>query len=211
MFTGIVEEIGTVKEYSPHHLVIEASKILEGTQIGDSIAINGACLTVTSLTGSSFDVDIMMESLRRTGLGKLHYGDRVNLERALTLDRRLGGHLVLGHIDNVGEIVTIITGQSENIMKIASPSDLMRYIAYKGFITVDGVSLTITALDSSSFTVSLVNHTLKHSTLGNKKVGDSVNIEIDVVARYLERLQEHDSRKVTIDLLKEYGIVEKGI
>ena len=210
MFTGIVEEIGIVKEVSPHHLVIQADKVLEGVQIGDSIAINGACLTVTTLMSNCFDVDIMMESLRRTGLGKLHYGDHVNLERALTMDRRLGGHLVLGHIDDVGEIVSIIPGQSERIIKIATPVDLMRYIAYKGFIAVDGVSLTITALDSLSFSVSLVAHTLQHSTLGNKRAGDTVNLEIDVIARYLERLKEYDSHKVTLDILKDYGLAEKG-
>ncbi len=210
MFTGIVEEIGTIKENAPHHLVIEAGKILEGTQIGDSIAIDGACLTITSLTSNSFEVDIMMESLRCTGLGKLHYGDNVNLERALTMDRHLGGHLVLGHIDDIGEILTIIPAQSESIMKIASPPELMRYIAYKGFVAVDGVSLTITALDSLSFTVSLVEYTLRHSTLGNKRVGDSVNLEIDVIARYLERLKEQDSHEISIDLLREFGLVEKG-
>jgi riboflavin synthase len=210
MFTGIVEEIGIIKEVSPHHLVIQADKVLEGIQIGDSIAINGVCLTVTTLMKNCFDVDIMMESLRRTGLGKLHYGDNVNLERALTMDRRLGGHLVLGHIDDVGEIVSIIPAESERILKIATPMDLMRYIAYKGFIAVDGVSLTITALDSLSFSVSLVAHTLRHSTLGNKRAGDNVNLEIDVIARYLERLKEYDSHKVTLDILKDYGLAEKG-
>ena len=210
MFTGIIEEIGIIKEVSQHHLVIQADKVLEGVQIGDSIAINGVCLTVTTLMKNCFNVDIMMESLNRTGLGKLRYGDHVNLERALTMNGRLGGHLVLGHIDDVGEIVTILPGQSERILKITTPTGLMRYIAYKGFIAVDGVSLTITALDSISFSVSLVAHTLRHSTLGDKRAGDTVNLEIDVIARYLERLKECDNHEITLGMLKEYGLAEKG-
>ena len=210
MFTGIIEEIGIVKSAATHHLVIEAKNVLEDMRVGDSIAINGACLTVTSVEDNSFNVDLMMETIRYTGLGKLRYGNQVNLERAVTLDKRLGGHLLLGHVDDIGTILSIDPRQTDRIIKIASPTKLMRYISNKGFIAVDGISLTITDLDASSFSVSLVNHTLKHTTLGNRRPGDNVNLEIDVIARYLERLSEYDNRELTMNLLREYGYAQKG-
>ena len=210
MFTGIIEEIGIVKSATTHHLVIEAKNVLEDMRVGDSIAINGACLTVTSVEDNSFNVDLMMETIRYTGLGKLRYGNQVNLERAVTLDKRLGGHLVLGHVDDIGTILSIDPRQTDRIIKIASPTRLMRYISNKGFIAVDGISLTITDLDASSFSVSLVNHTLKHTTLGNRRPGDNVNLEIDVIARYLERLSEYDNPELTMNLLMEYGYAQKG-
>jgi len=210
MFTGLIEEIGIVKNATTHHLVIEAKNVLEDMRIGDSIAIDGACLTVTSVKDNSFNVDLMMETIRFTCLGKLRYGNQVNLERAVTLDKRLGGHIVLGHVDDIGTILSIDLRQTDRIIKISSPTRLMRYISYKGFITVDGISLTITDLDHSSFSVSLVNHTLKHTTLGNKRPGDNVNLEIDVIARYLERLSECDNSELTMNVLKEYGYAQKG-
>jgi riboflavin synthase len=152
----------------------------------------------------------MMETIRYTGLGKLHYGNQVNLERALTLDKRLGGHLVLGHVDDIGTILSIDQRQTDHIVKIASPTNLMRYISHKGFIAVDGISLTITDLETSSFSVSLVNHTFKHTTLGNKRTGDSVNLEIDVIARYLERLSVYNNSELTMNFLSEYGYAQKG-
>lgn len=210
MFTGLIEEIGIVKSATTHHLVIEAKNVLEDIRVGDSIAIDGACLTVTSVDNNHFNVDLMVETIKYTGLGKLRYGNQVNLERAVTLDKRLGGHLVLGHVDDIGTILSIDLRQTDRIIKIAFPTKLMRYISYKGFIAVDGISLTITDLDASSFSVSLVNHTQKHTTLGNKRPGDNVNLEIDVIARYLERLSEYDNREPTMNLLREYGYAQKG-
>jgi len=209
MFTGIVEEIGIVKEANPHHLLIEAKKVLEGMRISDSIAVNGACLTVTSVNNSAFSVDVMPETLRHTNLGELHYSTQVNLERALVMGGRLGGHLVLGHVDDIGEIVSIIPEQTAHIMRISAPSKLMCYIANKGFIAVDGVSLTTVDLDDFSFTVSLVAYTLKHTTLGSKRAGDRINLEIDVIARYVERLKEQSSQGLTLDFLEEYGFAGK--
>lgn len=209
MFTGIIEEIGIVKEANPHRLLIEAKKVLEGMRISDSIAVNGACLTVTSVNDSAFSVDVMPETLRLTNLGGLHYATRVNLERALVMGGRLGGHLVLGHVDDVGEVVSIIPEETAHIMRISAPSKLMSYIANKGFIAVDGVSLTIVDLDDFSFTVSLVTYTLEHTILGSSRLGDRVNLEVDVIARYVERLKERNSQGLTLDFLEQHGFVRE--
>jgi len=209
MFTGITEEIGTVKEAASNRLLIEARKLLQGIEVSDSIAVNGACLTITSLNNSAFTVDIMPETLRHTNLGGLHYGDQVNLERALIASGRLGGHLVLGHIDDTGEVMTVIPEEAAHIMRISAPARLMPYIVTKGFIAVDGVSLTITDLDDLSFTVSLVAYTLEHTTLGNRRPGDRVNLETDIIAKYIERLKERNSRGLTTDFLEKYGFARK--
>jgi len=209
MFTGITEETGTVKEATSNHLLIEARKLLEGIKVSDSIAVNGACLTITSLNNSTFSVDIMPETLRHTNLGGLHYGDQVNLERALIADGRIGGHLVSGHIDDTGDVMTVIPEQAAHIMKISAPARLMPYIVTKGFIAVDGVSLTITDLDDFSFTVSLVAYTMKHTTLGNRRPGDRVNLETDIIAKYIERLKERNGRGLTTEFLEEYGFARK--
>ena len=210
MFTGIIEEIGIVKNVATNHLVIEAKNVLDNMRVGDSMSINGVCLTVTSFENNSFNVDLMMETINHTGLGKLRHGNQVNLERAVTLDKRLGGHLVLGHVDDMGTILSIEQRQTDHIVKIASPTNLMRYISHKGFIAVDGISLTITDLETSSFSVSLVTYTLEHTTLGSKRPGDSVNLEIDVIARYLERLSGYNNSELTMNFLNEYGYVQKG-
>ena len=210
MFTGIVEEIGIVRETSLNRLAIEAHKVLEGTRVGDSIAVNGVCLTVTSLSGQGFSVDVMPETLRRSNLGRLHYGDHVNLERALQAGGRLGGHLVLGHVDDVGEVVTITAEEAARIMRILPPVELMPYIVDKGFIAVDGVSLTIAGLDDFSFTVSLVAYTLKHTTLGDTRPGDVVNLEADIIAKYVEGLKGNRKQGLSLDFLKEYGFVGKS-
>ena len=210
MFTGIIEEIGIVKNVATQHLVIEAKNVLDDMRVGDSMSINGVCLTVTSFENNSFNVDLMMETINHTGLGKLRHGNQVNLERAVTLDKRLGGHLVLGHVDDIGTILSIEQRQTDHIVKISSPTNLMRYISHKGFIAVDGISLTITDLETSSFSVSLVTYTLEHTTLGSKRPGDSVNLEIDVIARYLERLSGYNNSELTMNFLNEYGYVQKG-
>lgn len=210
MFTGIIEEIGIVKNASSNQLTIEAKYVLEDMRVGDSIDVDGACLTTTSVENNSFNVDLMMETIRHTSLEKLRHGSQVNLERAVTLDKRLGGHLVLGHVDDIGTILSIDLRQTDRIIEIAPPAKLMRYISRKGFIAIDGISLTITDINAASFSVSLVKHTLKHTTLGAKMTGDNVNIEIDVIARYLERLTEFDNRELTMNFLREYGYSQKG-
>ena len=215
MFTGIVEEIGVVRGADGGRLTIEAAKVLEGTKPGDSLAVNGVCLTVASIPsadgGGTFEVDVMPETLSRTNLGELHYGERVNLERALTLGGRLGGHLVLGHVDDVGRIVSVTPGENARVMRIAVPAWLMPYISRKGFVAVDGVSLTVVEVDDFSFSVSLVAYTLEHTILGDKSPGSTVNLEVDVIARYLELLNEKAGQGLTFELLEKYGFAPGGI
>ena len=207
MFTGIVEEIGIVKETSRDRLAFEAHKVLEGTKVGDSIAANGVCLTVVSLENRGFSVNVMPETLRCTNLGSLHYNDQVNLERALVLGGRLGGHLVLGHVDDTGEVMDVTSEETAHIMRILAPAKLMPYMVDKGFIAVDGVSLTIVGFDDSSFVVSLVAYTMEHTTLGKKRPGDVVNLEVDILAKYVESLKERKSQSLNFEFLREYGFV----
>lgn len=207
MFTGIVEEIGIVKETSRDRLTFEAHKTLEGTKVGDSIAVNGVCLTVVLLENCSFSVNVMPETLRRTNLGGLHYNDQVNLERALVLGRRLGGHLVLGHVDDTGKAVDVTSEETAHIMRISASAKLTPYMVSKGFIAVDGVSLTIVDLDDFSFVVSLVAYTIEHTTLGRRRSGDIVNLETDIIAKYVESLKERQKRSLNFEFLREYGFV----
>jgi len=207
MFTGIVEEIGIVKETSRDRLALEVHKVLEGTKVGDSIAVNGVCLTVVSLENRGFSVNVMPETLRCTNLGSLHYSDQVNLERALILGGRLGGHLVLGHVDDTGEVMDVTSEEAVHIMRISAPAKLMPYIVDKGFIAVDGVSLTVVDLDDFSFVVSLVAYTMEHTTLGRKRPGDVVNLEADIIAKYVENLKERKRQSLNFEFLKEYGFV----
>jgi len=208
MFTGIVEETGIVRGISPGHLTVEAKKVLEGIKSGDSIAINGACLTVTSISKDNFSVDIMPETVRRTNLGRLHYGDLVNLERAILAEGRFGGHFVQGHVDDVGKVMSLRPEEETFIVRISAPAHLMPYIVNKGFIAVDGVSLTVIDCDDFSFSVSLVTYTRKHTTLDNLKPGDTVNIEVDIIAKYVERLKQRDNLGVTLDFLEEHGFLK---
>jgi riboflavin synthase len=207
MFTGIVEEIGIVKATSRDRLAFEAHKVLEGTKMGDSIAVNGVCLTVVSLENCGFSVNVMPETLHCTNLGRLHYSDQVNLERALVLGGRLGGHLVLGHVDDTGEVMDVTSEEAARIMRISAPAKLMPYIVDKGFIAVDGISLTIVDLDDFSFAVSLVTYTMEHTTLGRKRPGDVVNLEADIVAKYVENLKERKRQDLNFEFLREYGFV----
>jgi riboflavin synthase len=207
MFTGIAEEIGIVKETSRDRLAFEAHKVLEGTKVGDSIAVNGVCLTVVSLENNGFSVNVMPETLRCTNLGRLHYSDQVNLERALILGGRLGGHLVLGHVDDTGEVMDVTSEEAARIMKISAPAKLMPYMVDKGFIAVDGVSLTVIDRDDFSFVVSLIAYTIEHTTLGEKRPGDVVNLEADVIAKYVENLKERKRQSLNFEVLREYGFV----
>jgi riboflavin synthase len=207
MFTGIVEEIGIVKGTSRDHLAFEAHRVVEGTKVGDSIAVNGVCLTIVSLENRGFSVDVMPETLRCTNLDRLHYSDQVNLERALVLGGRLGGHLVLGHVDKTGEVLDVSSEEGARIVRISAAAELMRYIVDKGFVAVDGVSLTIVDVDDLSFAVSLVAYTMEHTTLGWKGPGDVVNLEVDVIAKYVENLERQRKQSLSIEFLREYGFV----
>jgi riboflavin synthase len=208
MFTGIVEEIGKVKGVSPGRLNIEASKVIEGTKPGDSISISGACLTVTSISNNDFCVEVMPETIRRTNLGRIQFGDAVNLERAVPADGRFGGHFVQGHVDDVGKVLSVKPEEGAFIARISAPSYLMPYVVTKGFIAVDGVSLTVFDYDDFSFSVSLVGYTREHTTLGIIKPGDVVNLEVDIIAKYVDRLKQRDNRGVTSDFLEEHGFLE---
>jgi len=208
MFTGIVEETGIVKGISPGRLTIEAKKVLEGTESGDSIAVSGACLTITSINKDNFSVDIMPETFRRTNLGRLHYGDLVNLERAMSAGGRFGGHFVQGHVDDVGKVISLQPEEDALVARVSAPAHLMPYIVNKGFIAVDGVSLTVVDCDDFSFYVSLVTYTRRNTTLDNLKPGDTVNIEVDIIAKYVERLKQSDNIGVTLDFLEEHGFLK---
>ncbi|MGQ9546634.1 MAG: riboflavin synthase [Dehalococcoidia bacterium] len=208
MFTGIVEEIGKVKQAPAHGrecLACQACKVLEGTKVGDSIAVNGVCLTVVSLQDWGFTATVMPETLRRTNLGRLRHNEQVNLERALVFGGRLGGHLVSGHVDDTGEVIDVTREENANIVRILPPAKLMPYIAEKSFIAVDGVSLTIVDSDDFSFSVSLVAYTMGHTTLGAKRRGDIVNLEVDIVAKYIERLSERRRQSLDFEFLRQYG------
>ena len=190
MFTGIIEEMGIVKSIKSKVITIEANKIFDDLKLGDSVAVNGTCLTVSSFSNKIFNADITSETLSRTNLGDLKSGFKVNLERALTLNGRLGGHIVSGHIDGVG-IVKNISKKSEDIeLVIEVPTNLMKYIIEKGSVAVDGISLTVAKVDNNknNFSVAIIPHTLKETVLYYKKAGDKVNIENDIIGKYVERL-----------------------
>ncbi|HVQ17407.1 MAG TPA: riboflavin synthase [Actinomycetes bacterium] len=194
MFTGIVEELGHIETVEPLHRAVRLSVrgpvVTEGARVGDSIAVNGVCLTVTSVGDGGFTADVMNETLQRSSLGGLCVGAPVNLERPVTLQTRLGGHLVQGHVDGTGELLDRQRSEHWDLVRIALPSELARYVVLKGSITVDGVSLTVSHVSSSDFSVSLIPATLGVTTLGTKEVGDIVNLEVDVLAKYVERLME---------------------
>ena len=192
MFTGIVEELGTVGSRNGSRLRINSTTVLEGSDLGASIAVNGCCLTVVATDGSSYwDADVSEETYSRTNLGSLQTGDVVNLERPMALGERLGGHMVLGHVDAVGHVVSPAPD-----LVIRIPRDLMHLIVEKGSVTVDGISLTAFDLSSDTFRVAVIPHTTAVTTLGVRKVGDAVNIEMDVLAKHVQRLVEpHTKRK----------------
>lgn len=188
MFTGIVEEVGAVKAMNAGRLTIGASIVVSDVSVGDSIAVNGACLTVVEYDASSFAVDVVPETLRRTNLGALTAGSRVNLERSMPASGRFGGHMVQGHVDGTGVVRSISADGDALMAAFEAPAWVMRYVVEKGFIAVDGTSLTIVHCDNFSFSVTLIPHTQANTALGDKRVGDSVNLEADIVAKYVERL-----------------------
>ena len=207
MFTGIIQEVGRVSSTQPGKLVITASRVLEAMELGGSITVNGVCLTIVSFNTNSFSVDIMPETLKRTNLGLLRAGDGVNLERPLALGGELGGHLVQGHIDDTGRVTSIIPDGETMLVRFEAPPEVMCYIVEKGFIAVDGVSLTVVVRDASSFQVSVVAYTREHTTLGNRRVGDLVNLEVDIIAKYVERLSSAHRTGITVDFLQEHGFL----
>lgn len=215
MFTGIIEEVGTVISVvsgsSSGEIAINASTVLENTKIGDSIAVNGVCLTVTKMTDGGFTADVMPETLRRSNLGKLHIGDSVNLERAMAADGRFGGHIVSGHIDGVGTVAEMKRESNAVWVKISADKDILRLIVEKGSIAIDGISLTVAEVTDKDFSVSIIPHTGSETTLLKKRIGDRVNLENDIVGKYVEKLLQPKSvpskteSKITMEFLREHG------
>lgn len=214
MFTGIIEEIGTVRNIRRGRnsvaLTIGAPHIVEGTRIGDSIAVNGICLTVTDMQTDSFSADVMHETMNRSSLASLVAGQRVNLERAMPADGRFGGHIVSGHVDGMGQIADIRQDDVAVWYMIRAEDEILRYVVEKGSIAVDGISLTVAKMRDDSFLVSTIPHTVRNTILQDKKLGDRVNLECDVIGKYVERLMqkvEKDEHKssITMDFLTKYG------
>ena len=216
MFTGIIEEIGTIESIllkgESGSLKIKAKSILGDVKIGDSIAVNGVCLTATSVSPKGFTADVMAETVRRSSLGSAKKGERVNLERAMAADGRFGGHIVSGHIDGTGKIISYKKEENAIWVEIETPEHILRLIMEKGSICIDGISLTVAEVGSQSFKVSVIPHTGEMTTLLKKKQGDLVNLENDVIGKYVERLlgfqkeEPNQSSGITMDFLKEYGI-----
>jgi len=207
VFTGIIEEIGRVVSAPTGNLVIAAGDVLQGIEAGGSIAVNGVCLTVTGFTSDSFSVDLMPETQQQTNLGLLTAGSEVNLERPLTLGKPLGGHLVQGHIDGTGRVTSITPDGTAVIAGFEAPLEIMRYLVKKGFVAVDGVSLTVLSRGASSFEVSIVDFTRRHTVLGSRRVGDRVNLEVDIIAKYVEQFRQPGSNGITVDFLREHGFL----
>ena len=188
MFTGIVEEVGIVRSSVRGGLTIAARTVMPTLQVGGSISVNGACLTVTVLKPDAFTVDVVPETRRRTNLGSLRPGDSVNLERPLRADGRMDGHIVQGHVDQTGTIAEISADGEALLIRFYAPQQIMRYIVAKGFVAVDGVSLTVVHCDDDGFSVTVIPHTRDHTVFGSRTVGDAVNVEVDILAKYVERL-----------------------
>ena len=216
MFTGIIEEIGTVRRIergaAGARLTIAAKTVLEDTKLGDSIATNGVCLTVVSMTSDTFSADVVAESLRRSSLGALQSGSPVNLERAMPANGRFGGHIVSGHIDGTGTIASQKREDNAVWVTVRTSSSLLRYIVGKGSIAIDGVSLTVAAVDESSFAVSIIPHTGAQTILLGKKPGETVNLECDVIGKYVEKLltpytsaEKPATSGITMDFLARNG------
>ncbi|HPD01353.1 MAG TPA: riboflavin synthase [Acetivibrio sp.] len=218
MFTGIIEEIGIVDGIKSGSMSVKLSikcrKIMDDVKIGDSISVNGICLTVTSRSFEGFTADVMPETMRRTNLGRLKTKDKVNIERALRLNDRLGGHIVSGHIDGTGVISD--KGEEDNAiwLEICAAEDILRYIVQKGSVALDGTSLTVAYVDDKCFRVSLIPHTAGVTTLGTRKIGDIINIECDMLGKYVEKLIKTDyskerntKKELTMDFLRENGFV----
>ena len=217
IFTGIIEELGGVKSIAINGasgcITIKARKVLEGTKLGDSIAVNGTCLTVTSINSDGFSADVMAETVRRTSLSQVGKGDMVNLERAMALNGRFGGHIVSGHIDGTGTITKYTKEENAIWVTIKAPEEILDLIVEKGSICIDGISLTVATVSDRDFQVSIIPHTAKETTLIQKKVGSLVNLENDIVGKYIKKFvenkQESQSKResgLTMEMLEKYGI-----
>ena len=209
MFTGIIEEVGRVVSRQEGRLSVSAEGVLSDVELGASMAVNGVCLTVKEFDTITFSVDTMPETLRRTNLGLLSPGDPVNLERPLAFGGRMGGHLVQGHVDATGRIAAMTTEGEAVLVSIEAPPEVMQYVVVKGFIAVDGISLTIVTQETASFLVSIVEYTRHHTNLGRRRVGDLVNLETDIIAKYVERLSQPGNTGITPDFLQEHGFLLK--
>lgn len=210
MFTGIVEEIGAVRRATSTALVIAAHRVLADLALGHSLAVNGVCLTVTERGADSCAVEVMPETLRRSNLGLLRPGDHVNLERALSPAGRFGGHFVQGHIDGTGQVVALRPEGAALLVRVEAPPSVMRYVVEKGFIAVDGVSLTVVAVDERSFSVSLVGFTQQSVVLPRRRPGEAVNLEVDILGKYVERFVQGTVPRatgVTEQFLAEHGLI----
>lgn len=214
MFTGIIEEVGTVRRIERGakgaRLTIGAKTVLEDTKIGDSIATNGVCLTVVSMNGDSFSADVMAESLRRSALGSLQSGSPVNLERAMAANGRFGGHIVSGHVDGTGRITRIRRDDTAIWYTVACDAALLRYIVEKGSITIDGISLTVAAVTAQDFSISAIPHTVAQTVLSERREGDVVNLECDIIGKYVEKLLQPAATvpaqsSLTREFLAEHG------
>jgi riboflavin synthase len=205
MFTGIVQEVGKVLQSPTGQLTVVAPATAKGAELGESIAVNGVCLTVTRLTADSFTVSVMPETLRRSNLGVLRPGSPVNLEPAMSLNGKLGGHLVQGHVDGTGKVSRLTEEGGAVLAEIAAPPEVMKYTVEKGFIAIDGVSLTISSRNSGSFTVSVVEYTRKHTIIENWRTGTVVNLEIDIIAKYVAQMLQVRATGITGDFLQEHG------
>lgn len=208
MFTGLIEEIGTIEAVKRGArsavLVVRGDKIFSNLKVGDSVSTNGVCLTATAINGKTFSADVMNETLSRSGLGKLRSGSHVNLERAMAADGRFGGHMVAGHVDGTGKIIHIRRDDNAIWYTISASAEIMRYIVEKGSVAIDGISLTVAAAGREDFSVSVIPHTAQETTLAEKKIGDAVNLENDMVGKYIEKFV---SKKSGIDetFLQRYG------
>ena len=212
MFTGIVEELGEIKSVRQNleglDFCIHAKKVLEDLKIGDSVAINGCCQTVTAIDGDEFCVQAVFETVKLTNFQHLKQGDKVNLERAMMLNSRFGGHLVSGHIEGTGKILSITNQGQATLFEISADTNIMKYIIYKGSVAVNGVSLTVCEVKNDSFKVSVIPHTISNTIFQFAKVGDDVNLEPDMLAKYVEKLMIKDDNthsKITMEFLKENG------
>lgn len=208
MFTGIIEEVGRVVTAQPGKLEISAQKVLPDTAPGDSMAVNGICLTLTARSQDSFSVDIMPETIKRTNLGQIITGDRVNLERPLALGGRLGGHLVQGHVDGTARLVSVTREGQAMLLGFETPPELRHYIVEKGFVALDGVSLTVVTQKGTYFQVSIVDYTRKHTNLSEHKLNYLANLEVDIIAKYVEQLTSRLPHPgVTASFLAEHGFL----
>lgn len=213
MFSGIVEEVGQVTSARRRGEIIElniaATQVLESTKLGDSININGACLTVTQLTGNGFTVELSPETQRRTNLGQLQTGAGVNLERSVAVGDRIGGHFVQGHVDGTGQVQSLTPEGESTLVRFTAPAPVMRYVVPKGYVAVDGMSLTVVERDAESFTVAFIPYTLVHTIAGRYRPGDRVNLEADIIGKYVENIlayrQDESKSGISREFLEEHG------